>query len=99
MTDQPTSTVPTTTAEQNRVTESQRKVNLIWERTQAGIAIAVIGATLIVDGRMAMWDTVITTGPSSALMQLNVMAALVTGFYFGRTNHTRAGGVETDRTR
>jgi hypothetical protein len=29
-------------------------------------------------------------------MQLNVLAALVTGFYFGRTNHQRTGGVGGD---
>ncbi len=37
--------------------------------------------------------TIANQAASSALMQLNVMAALVTGFYFGRTNHERTGGV------
>ena len=29
-------------------------------------------------------------------MQLNVLAAIVVGFYFGRTNHQRVGGVGGD---
>ncbi len=85
---------PNTTAEQDRKSASQRRINLIWEYTQAIIAGAVIGTTLLVDARVALWTGMNASEYSSAaMMQLNVMAALVTGFYFGRTNHQRTGGV------
>ncbi len=94
-------TPPTTTAEENRHTAGQRFTSLIWESTQALIAIFVIGTTLYIDGRVALMTDTISQVQSSALMQLNVMAALVTGFYFGRTNHQKVGGVggETAGTR
>jgi hypothetical protein len=84
---------PTTTSEQDRKSAGQRRVNIIWEVTQAIIAVSVIAATLYVDGAVALHGGELATVQSSALMQLNVMAALVTGFYFGRTNHQRSGGV------
>lgn len=91
------SSPPTTSAEQDRHSLGQRRVNLIWEGTQALIALSVIGATLGVDASVAVYGSGATEVQSSALMQLNVMAALVTGFYFGRTNHQRVGGVELGR--
>ena len=91
---------PDTTAEQDRKTSGQRRINVIWEMTQAGIAASVIGTTLLVDAVVALRQVAAAPAPSeiasSALMQLNVMAALVTGFYFGRTNHQRSGGVGGD---
>ncbi len=84
---------PNTTAEQDRKSASQRRINLIWEYTQAVIAAAVIGTTLMVDANVALWSGSTSEYSSSAMMQLNVMAALVTGFYFGRTNHQRTGGI------
>jgi hypothetical protein len=87
----------TTTREQDRHSLGQRRVNLVWEGTQAVIALGVIGTTLAVDGTIAIYGTSVTEISSSALMQLNVMAALVTGFYFGRTNHQRVGGVDLGR--
>lgn len=86
-----------TTREQDRHTRGQRRVNLIWETTQAAIAIGVIGATLWVDSIIAVYGREASEISSSALMQLNVMSALVTGFYFGRTNHQRVGGVNVGR--
>jgi len=84
---------PKTTSEEDRKSAGQRRVNIIWEGTQAVIAVSVIGTTLFVDGYVAMYGGELAAVQSSALMQLNVMAALVTGFYFGRTNHQRTGGV------
>lgn len=86
-----------TTVEQDRHSAGQRRVNIIWETTQAIIAVSVIATTLFVDGLVAVYGTSTTELQSSGLMQLNVMAALVTGFYFGRTNHQRVGGVDLGR--
>jgi len=85
-------------AERSAVTAGQRRINFIWETTQAMIAVSVIGTTLLVDALVALRGIQLTEVTTSAQTQLNVMAALVTGFYFGRTNHTRTGGVGAHRT-
>ncbi len=82
----------TTTAEQNRKTASQRRVNLIWESTQAVIAISVTAATLYVAANLALHDS----GQVAAFLLLSNAFFLVVGFYFGRTNHQRTGGVGGD---
>lgn len=82
----------TTTVEQDRVTSGQRRVNLLWEATQAFVALAVVLVTLYADTRVALGTFEITTNQLAALMQLNVMMSLVIGFYFSRTNHTAIGG-------
>jgi len=82
--------------ELNRKALGQRRINMVWELTQAFMAASVVGTTLWVNGSIALTKdaaVVANQAASSALMQLNVMAALVTGFYFGRTNHERSGGV------
>lgn len=89
MADQPRSTdtplSPTTTAEENLHSLGQRRVNLVWESTQSLIALAVTGATLY-----AAINSIDSAVLSNAFF-------LVVGFYFGRTNHTRVGGVDTGR--
>lgn len=81
-----TDNVPsTTTAEQDLFSFGQRRINLIWEITQAFIAIAVTGVTLYA-AIMGIESTA-----------LNNTFFLVVGFYFGRTNHARAGGVAPSR--
>jgi cobalamin synthase len=77
-------------------TAGQRRINIVWEVTQAIIALGVIGVTLYVNAVTAIFITKFIEIQSSALMQLNVMAAIITGFYFGRTNHQRVGGVGGD---
>ena len=67
----------------------QRDINRIWERTQQTIALAVVAVTLVVGGFKAVTDT----GDASAFTLLASLANLVIGFYFGRTNHQRTGGV------
>lgn len=88
---------PATTEEQDRKTAGQRQINKVWEYTQAFIAVSVIGTALAVNAYVAIKGP---TAPveinQSALMQLNVMAVMVTTFYFVRTNHTRSGGVGGD---
>lgn len=71
----------TTTAEQDRYTASQRGFNTIWEWTQSLIAVSVVGATLLAAFVL----------PDKSEMLANAFF-LVIGFYFGRTNHARAGG-------
>lgn len=79
---------PNTTSEEDVNTASQRKVNLIWEYTQAFIAILVITANMVaalfnvVKGR----DVAVPLIMSSSLF-------LVVGFYFSRTNHSQIGGL------
>lgn len=69
----------------------QRRVNLIWEYTQAFIAGTVVTTVLVVSG----YQTI--NGPEplkvAAYGFLIGVANLVIGFYFGRTNHQRTGGV------
>jgi hypothetical protein len=71
----------TTTAEEDRKTFGQRRINLIWEVTQAGIAVMVSGAAI----------TAALRGQVSEM--LGNAFFLVIGFYFGRTNHQRVGGI------
>ena len=67
----------------------QRRVNLIWEVTQSVIALSVTITTLIASARLAIGDQ---AGDAAFLLLSNAFF-LVIGFYFGRTNHTRTGGV------
>ncbi len=80
---------PTTTAQQDLTTHGQRRINLIWEVTQAGIALAVTTATLYVSAKLAL----LQPAQTAAFLLLSNAFFLVIGFYFGRTNHTRVGGV------
>jgi len=84
---------PTTTTEEDRHTASQRQINRIWELTQSFVAIAVTIATLYVAARLALNDQ---KGDAAFLLLSNAFF-LVIGFYFGRTNHQRIGGVDLGR--
>jgi len=68
----------------------QRKINLIWEYSQATIALAVVATNLIVAVKLAF-----TGGNVKVEMPSMLENALfvVVGFYFGRTNHSAIGGV------
>lgn len=77
------------------MTLGQRRVNLIWEFTQALIALAVTGAALIVAANLSLRGD---TG-SAAFLLLSNAFFLVSGFYFGRTNHARTGGIGGDAVR
>jgi len=80
---------PTTTTQENMTLAGQRRVNLIWEYTQAIIAICVVFANMLppligmVKGKEA------PTTPESVTNTL----FLVIGFYFSRTNHAAIGGI------
>lgn len=66
-------------------TAGQRRVNLIWESTQATIALGVTGTTLYVTAN---------TVSETAFALLSNGFFLVIGFYFGRTNHQKTGGID-----
>jgi len=85
----PGSIAPTTTAEQNLVSAGQRRVNLIWEYTQSAIAIGVTLATLSASVTLILRSD----ANVAAFVLLSNAFFLVVGFYFGRTNHQRTGGV------
>jgi len=72
---------PETTAQEDIVTLGQRRVNLIWESTQAVIALCVTAALVYVSVK----------GIDSE--ELKNAFFLIIGFYFSRTNHSAIGGV------
>lgn len=80
---------PTTTEEEDKHTKTQRHINIIWESTQAAVALSVTGSTLYVAAKLA----IITPSQTAAFLLLSNSFFLVVGFYFGRTNHSRPGGV------
>ncbi len=69
------------------VAAGQRKVNLIWEYTQAIVAILIVGANLAVWLSIAFRSTPVQMpgGLTDALF-------VIVGFYYGRTNHAAIGG-------
>jgi cobalamin synthase len=79
---------PTTTAEQDLKSAGQRNINRIWEVTQATIAITV---TIVVLFAVALRDL-----KEAVLVFLTNILMVIIGFYFGRTNHQRTGGVGGD---
>lgn len=79
---------PTTTAQEDLVTSRQSRINLLWEVNQALIAQIVVVGTIGagVHGHIA--------GNSKEVpVWLGVAFGTVIGFYFGRTNHERTGGI------
>jgi hypothetical protein len=80
---------PTTTAQQDLTTAGQRRINLIWEYTQAVIAVSVVVANMIVGTAHGLGS-----GPSREFPTiLSSSLFLIVGFYFARSNHANIGGV------
>lgn len=71
--------------------QSTARLNLIWERTQASIAIGVTATGLSVAALLAL-QTGHPSISSAAFVLLSGLSNLVIGFYFGRTNHARQPG-------
>lgn len=69
----------------------QRQINLIWEKTQVILSVSVVWASLVVALILALGSQ--AANQQVAIVALFGMANLVIGFYFGRTNHQRTGGV------
>lgn len=72
---------PNTTEQEDMVTAGQRRVNMIWESTQAIIAVMITGAIVYcaikaIDSRV-----------------LNNAFFLIVSMYFVRTNHQLIGGI------
>jgi hypothetical protein len=86
-------------SEQGLKTSGQRRINLIWETTQMGITFLVIGTAMYTAGRISLLvlDPAATERTVSLAITAFVLISnatfLVLGFYFGRTNHQRMGGV------
>jgi hypothetical protein len=80
MPDQPSLT-PDTTAQQDKVSAGQRKVNLIWEATQATIAIMITAAVIYIAVNKIESDVLVNA------------FFLIVSMYFIRTNHSLIGGV------
>lgn len=80
---------PNTTEQQDITKAGQRKVNLIWEYTQAIISLIVVIDTMVVSSYI-----VFTQKPETSIPTLLAVAfGMITGFYFARTNHVAIGGV------
>jgi hypothetical protein len=79
---------PTTTTQQDITTAGQRRINLIWEYTQACIAVIVVVTTMV-----AGLETVWTKSMDQVPNVICVAFGTVVGFYFSRTNHAAIGGV------
>jgi hypothetical protein len=74
-----------TTFQEDLVTAGQRRVNLIWEYTQAAIALLVVTMTMAC-GVIGMWQNI------QIPTIISVAFGMITGFYFSRTNHEKVGG-------
>jgi len=96
-----TTLIPTTTEAQDKTTEGQRHINLIWENTQSRIAVFVVGVGVIVNSVVVV--SIIFFNKETSVTQLalisiclqfiNLTTGIVIGFYFSRTNHSATGGV------
>lgn len=82
-------------------TQGQRDINFIWEGTQMKVALSVTWGSLAVAGVLAMFGKWLGSPDLqlASVVFLFGVANLVTGFYFGRTNHARSGGVGGDQVR
>lgn len=84
------SVAPTTTTEQDLKTAGQRRINNVWEYTQAAIAFSVVITTCI-----GIFIGRVVQGSNTSTIPFPpewwTILGLVIGFYFGRTNHARIG--------
>lgn len=83
------SVAPTTTTQEDLTFAGQRKVNLIWEFTQAGLALVVVASNVSVAIYMVVSRIPFTEYPPI----LSHSLFLIVGAYFSRTNHAAIGGV------
>lgn len=82
-------TVASATKELSLTKVGQRRINMIWEVTQSFIALGVTTATLYASSALVLRGD----KGEAAFLLLSNSFFLVIGFYFGRTNHQRIGGV------
>lgn len=79
---------PTTTAAEDEVTAGQRRINLIWERTQSIVTVVVVMTNMGVATFLA-----ISGKPTDHPVILSSSLFLILGAYYNRTNHSNIGGV------
>jgi hypothetical protein len=79
---------PKTTYQQDLTFAGQRRINLIWEYTQAMIALIVVVATMAA----GLYLSFHPAGEQVPTI-MAVAFGTVVGFYFSRTNHAAIGGV------
>lgn len=72
---------PTTTAADDKVTEGQRRINLLWESSQSAISLIITLAVVYCQIKGINSET------------LNNAFFFVVATYLQRTNHVRKGGV------
>lgn len=82
---------PTTTEAQDKVTQGQRRINLIWGSVQGLIAVIITGATVTVLAMTAVSTREITTGQLTVISHLVVMTTLILSFYFARNDSASKG--------
>lgn len=82
------SLAPKTTYQEDITLAGQRRINLIWEFTQAIIAITAIGSYLGIVAHSAFKQVEFKVPES-----MTNIIFLIVGFYFSRTNHAAIGGV------
>jgi hypothetical protein len=90
----PTSLPPTTTVQQDLVVAAQRHISVIWEYTQAFIAIMLVGAFISIEVRIVFVEHAGQEVPTV----LATLCGMVVGSYFQRTNHMNIGGVGAKTT-
>lgn len=89
-----------TTGEQDRKTASHREINLMWETNQGRIAMTLVYAVTFVTVILSLSallpgvDDRVLAIATSAFMLMNSLISMVIGYYFGRTNHEKVGGVD-----
>lgn len=79
---------PTTTEQEDITTAGQRRINVIWEVTQAVIALVIVIGNVVV----AVYGGLMGTAAEFPSILSNSLF-LVIGFYFSRTNHQAIGGM------
>lgn len=80
---------PDTTKQQDQMVEGQRRINFIWEVTQAIIAVTVICGLVA----LSAYSFIIGKPEMKVPESLTNAAFLIVGFYFSRTNHQAIGGI------
>jgi hypothetical protein len=75
---------PDTTAQSDLIAHGQRRINLIWEATQAIVTVMISGAAIYAALKGKQADI------------LNFAFVAIVSTYYARTNHTKIGGVGAD---
>jgi hypothetical protein len=75
---------PDTTAQSDLIAHGQRRINLIWEATQASVAVLLSMAVIYCAIQKI----------DAPILNYGFIAVIST--YYARTNHTKIGGVGVD---